>query len=131
MDGSWSPPPKRRSQRVPIDLPVVIERAGAQFDGRTLNLGLGGAFIQTAEKLAYGEQVELWLALPEVALLCPLRSVVRWTSNFGFGVQFLEVGAREVFALNELMNTAGSDDRLTLTNLEADLLLEVSPHPGA
>lgn len=127
MDGSWSAPPKRRSSRVPVDLPVVIERAGVQFNGRTVNVGLGGAFIETAEKLAYGEQVDLWLALPEVALLCPLRSVIRWTSESGFGVQFLEVGAREVYALNALMDGASSDDRLTLTNLETDLLLDISP----
>lgn len=131
MDGSWSPQPKRRSPRVPIDLPVVIERAGAQLNGRTVNVGLGGAFIETAEKLAYGEQVHLWLALPELALLCPLRSVIRWTSDNGFGVQFLEVGARELYALNALMNTATSDDRLTLTNLETDLLLDTSPRSNS
>lgn len=130
MDGSWSAPPKRRSLRVPIEIPVVIERGSVQISGRTVNMGFGGAFIEAAEKFAYAERVELWMPLLDAAMLCPVRSLVRWSSGSGFGVQFLEFGAREAYALSELMRTAVADDRPTLTNIEADLLLEVSPNLG-
>lgn len=127
MDGSWSPPPKRRSLRVPVDVPVVIDCAGMQLSGRTVNVGFGGAFIEAPGIFAFGERVELWIPLLDVALLSQVPSLVRWSSHGGFGVQFLELGAREAHALSELMKTVVTDDRPTLTDFEADLLLEVTP----
>ena len=126
MVGSWSAQPKRRSQRVPLEMPVLIQRAGGRLEGRTVNVGLGGAFIDAPEPLVYDEQLELWLSGPGGELLGPVLSVVRWTKGSGFGVQFLELGAQDSYAIGELMRTAASEERLTLTHVEADLLLNAT-----
>lgn len=105
MDGSWSLRTKRSSIRVPLELPVIIERAQGRADGVTLNVGLGGAFINSAEPLVYDERVRLWLPLHGTAALSCLPSVVRWFDTNGFGVQFLELGAVEAHALTQLMRT--------------------------
>jgi hypothetical protein len=95
-------PTKRRSVRVGLELPVVVEHAGARVQGRTANIGFGGAFIRTPERFAYGERVELWLPLLGPETVSCLSSIVRWSDDSGFGVQFLGMGAREAYALTEL-----------------------------
>lgn len=123
MDGSWSAQPKRRSLRAPIDVPVAIQRGATRLQGRTLNLGFGGAFIETSESLAYGEEVTLWIPILHPHQPSPVRSLVRWRSNSGFGVQFLELGAREAHAVGQLIRGSNDDERLTLTDIEAELLV--------
>jgi hypothetical protein len=95
-------PTKRRSVRVGLELPVIIDHAGVRVQGQTANIGFGGAFIRTPEHFAYGERVELWLPLLGPGTVSCLSSIVRWCDESGFGVQFLGVGAREANALSEL-----------------------------
>jgi PilZ domain len=103
MDGSWSLRTKRSSVRLPLELPVIIERDQGQAKGLTRNIGLGGAFIDAAEPLVYDERIRLWLPLHGTEALACLPSVVRWFDPRGFGVQFLELGASEAYALTQLM----------------------------
>jgi hypothetical protein len=98
-------PTKRRSVRVAVEFPVIIVHATTRVHGQTTNLGFGGAFIRTPQRFAYGERVELWLPLLGPATLSCLSSVVRWSDDSGFGVQFLSVGARDANALSELALT--------------------------
>lgn len=106
MDGSWSLRTKRSSIRLPLELSVVIERGQGQAHGTTHNVGLGGAFIHATEPLMYDERIRLWLPLRGPDKLSCVSSVVRWFDPSGFGVQFLELGAAEAYALTQLMRSA-------------------------
>lgn len=106
MDGSWSLRTKRSSVRLALELPVIIERAQGQAEGVTRNVGLGGAFIDATEPLLYDERIRLWLPLQGTEVLACVPSVVRWFDPNGFGVQFLELGASEAYALTQLMRAA-------------------------
>lgn len=96
-------PTKRRSLRVAIELPVVIERATTRAHGQTANIGFGGAFIKTGERFAYGERINLLIPLLGPGTVSRVSSVVRWCDDSGFGVQFLVLGAHEAHALTELV----------------------------
>lgn len=71
------------------------------------NVGLGGAFIE-GPALAYGEELVIHLPLPGVAEALRLGAVVRWSNGEGFGVQFLEMGAKETHAISALVAAAAA-----------------------
>jgi hypothetical protein len=106
LDSATRPVSERRQPRIAIELAVWVELGnGAHFEARTVNLGLGGAFIETAPPPSYGEHVWLHLRLnPGDAEVLRLPAIVRWTSEHGFGVQFLELGARATYAIGALVN---------------------------
>ena len=92
---------RRRAPRVVANIWVTIERTspGSRFDAVAANLGLGGAFIESEPSLSYGETVVVHLPLPGLPEALALTAVVRWKNDAGFGVQFLEMGAKETHAL--------------------------------
>ena len=89
--------------RLPLELPVLIQGATTRSRGYTENIGLGGAFIKTLERFAYDDRIELWVALAGPGNLSRLSSVVRWSDNSGFGVQFLQISAQDAHTLTQLM----------------------------
>jgi hypothetical protein len=97
---------RRRAPRIPVNIWVTIEHEGQRFDGIATNVGLGGAFIEGRPALTYGEQVVVHLPLPGVADVLCLSAVVRWSNDSGFGLQFLEMGAKETHAILALMAAA-------------------------
>jgi hypothetical protein len=99
---------RRRQPRVPVNIWVTIEHQGARFEAVAANVGLGGAFIEGKPALSYGEQVVLHLPLPSVADVLKLQAVVRWSSASGFGLQFLEMGAKETHAISSLVADAAA-----------------------
>lgn len=109
MDGSFALSTKRRrGLRLPLELPVLFECAGDKVRALTTNVGLGGAFIKSLERPAYGARLDLWIALPGAAL-SHLLCVVRWYDDSGFGVQFLQVSAQNAHALTQLMREPAAD----------------------
>lgn len=96
-------PHVRRALRVPVQQPVVVVHAGSRFDVIAANLSLGGVFIEPYLGLAYGDRLEVQFHPPQTRGVVRLPGVVRWTSPTGFGVQFLELGARETYALGALL----------------------------
>jgi hypothetical protein len=96
---------RRREPRVVANIWVTIERTGprSRFDAVAVNLGLGGAFIESEPSLSYGEMVIVHLPLPGLPGALALTAVVRWKNDAGFGVQFLEMGAKETHALAQAL----------------------------
>jgi hypothetical protein len=92
-----------RATRTAAALPVVITHQGARFQGRTLDLGLGGAFIETLLGPDFGAHVCITLRLPAVDGELRLPAVVRWRKPGGIGVHFLELGAVETYAVTSLV----------------------------
>lgn len=100
------PVSERRQPRVAVALTAWVEPDDAvQFEAVVVNLGQGGAFIQASPPLEYGTRLWLHLQLdPADAEVLRLPAIVRWCNAEGFGVQFLELGARATYAIGALVN---------------------------
>jgi hypothetical protein len=74
---------------------------GAVVVGRTRDLSVGGAFIESEEIPAFGSKISVALDAPGAENL-KLSAIVRWTKPDGFGVQFQLLGAKETYLLAKL-----------------------------
>ena len=91
---------KRSHPRVAVEIAVSCEQAGAApVLGVTKDLGIGGAFIQSANPLPFGTAVVIVGRLPGTSNDLRLPGVVRWMKPDGFGVQFGSLGSRETHAI--------------------------------
>lgn len=100
--------PTRRTQpRVGVRIPVVIEHGALYLDAVALNLSLGGVFVELRPPLRYGTRVNVLVQLPELSRASRLAGVVRWNDASGCGIQFLQLGARETYAVSMVVALAG------------------------
>jgi len=82
-----------------------------QHEATTVDLGLGGAFLQTAHSPPIGSEVTLFLTAPTAWDTLEIRCVVRWMSDgsdgrpIGFGVKFGQLSGGQATALYELLQT--------------------------
>jgi hypothetical protein len=67
----------------------------------TKNVSLGGVFIESATKMAFGVRVQLRFKVPNQREPIEVTGVVRWDEPGGFGVQFDGLRARDVWALGK------------------------------
>ncbi|MCS6899049.1 MAG: PilZ domain-containing protein [Myxococcales bacterium] len=96
---------KRRHPRRRARLPLKIHRKGADpFAAESVDLSVGGLFIQAEGGVSFGEELEVELELPELGLT-RLPAIVRWIRADGFGVQFGLLGARHTHALANLVSS--------------------------
>jgi|SRR4051812_8552707 hypothetical protein len=103
--GSVVPRALRAQPRLAVSLPLVIERGTASFRATAVDLGLGGMFIEPASELRYGERIDVLVQLTAAEEVTRLPGVVRWINQSGFGIQFLQLGARATYALGALLAT--------------------------
>jgi len=103
--GSGTQRIRRHSERASINLVVVIELEVGRFEGTALDLGLGGMFVESDSVPIYGTCLDVLLTLPAIPGELRLRGVVRWTKQHGFGLQFLELGVRETYAIACLLES--------------------------
>jgi hypothetical protein len=87
-------------------LPVTLACRGVRVSGTTLDLGVGGAFIETLLEPAFDAPIEVTLQAPAAVGHLRLPALVRWKKTGGIGVQFLELGARETYTLASLIKAA-------------------------
>ena len=95
----------RRFKRSRIDRPVLFapKDDDAFSDGVAVDISLGGMFIASDFPAAFGAEVTIHLTLDDASTELVLPAVVRWTRPDGMGVQFGLLGARETFAITELV----------------------------
>jgi uncharacterized protein (TIGR02266 family) len=78
----------------------------------TRNIGVGGAFIATAQVLPTGATLTVELALPSTDQVFTLPAVARWASptanGGGMGVQFVGVDVDILLELNDYFATLTS-----------------------
>jgi uncharacterized protein (TIGR02266 family) len=74
----------------------------------TRNIGVGGAFIATAEPEAVGTRLEVELEIPTSDQKIPLQAEVRWVvepeddrHDAGMGVRFLDVDVETLVRMSE------------------------------
>jgi hypothetical protein len=71
----------------------------------TRNIGVGGAFIATAEVQPATTTLTVEVALPTTDQLFTLPAVVRWAARDGMGVQFVGVDVDVLLELNDYFAT--------------------------
>jgi Tfp pilus assembly protein PilZ len=96
---------QRRFARAPFreDVVFIVKGSDARSVGITRDLGLGGVFVETAAPAAFGAELVVHLHLPGEPSAFALPGVVRWVRSDGMGVQFGMLGARETFAITEIV----------------------------
>jgi len=98
----------RRFTRAPLDQPAEfkLKSADHRFGGRAKDISVGGMFIETDVTPAFGAEVVVFVTLPSDPKELRLPGVVRWTRPTGMGVQFGLLGARETYAITEIVKKA-------------------------
>ena len=95
---------------------VVLRRiefvgaGGERRAGICRDLSLGGAQIETAEPISFGERVTVFLELEGMDAETPLAGVVRWTKPNLMGIQFDLYGVRVTHALLRTLTKAPVGD---------------------
>lgn len=93
---------RRQSPRVTLEVAVSYARGRQRGVGHTLNLGLGGMAIRSAEPPAVGETALLVVRLPDTQPL-PFTGVVRWSKPGSFGIQYGPLGGPQTRVLVQLL----------------------------
>ncbi len=94
----------RYSQRVSVECSVMFAGDTAVGEGRILDLSLPGCLLESAEKLAPGEYVQLRLFLPDLQtpLHVPLAAV-RWVDGCKVGLEFIRTSREEQRRLEQFV----------------------------
>ncbi len=96
----------RKHPRRTIELSVAFRIGdGPRIDATCRDISLGGMFIETTSPAPFGAKIEVLLALEGLKQAASIPSIVRWTTSEGMGVQFGVMGARETFALTQLLGS--------------------------
>ncbi|WP_437709004.1 PilZ domain-containing protein [Sorangium sp. So ce448] len=96
----------RKHPRKQIELSIAFRIGdGPRVDAICRDLSLGGMFIETSSSAPFGATVEVLLSLQGLKQVAVIPSVVRWTTPEGMGVQFGMMGARETYALTQLLGS--------------------------
>ena len=90
---------------MPFTEAVVFAKKGsdARAQGQSTDISLGGMFIETRTPEAFGAEVVIHVHVPGEPSAFALPGIVRWVASDGMGVQFGNLGARETFAITELV----------------------------
>jgi hypothetical protein len=98
----------RRFNRAPLQQALHFTSKGdagegAPQEGLARDICLGGMFLETATPAEFGAAVVVHVKLPGEKVAFALPAIVRWTRAGGMGVQFQNLGARETFAITEIV----------------------------
>jgi hypothetical protein len=93
---------KRAYSRINISAEAVCTtEGGAVVVGKTRDLSVGGAYIESQDIPAFGSKVVCAITLPGQGEV-RIQAIVRWTKPDGFGLQFQLLGAKETYAITKL-----------------------------
>lgn len=99
---------QRKHHRVPVQFGVTcVPGDGEAFQGSVKDLSLGGMFVESEGRPAFGSNVTLVLR-GVAARELRVPAVVRWSAPRGFGVQFGMLGAYATHAILELVKKNSS-----------------------
>lgn len=108
----------RRTVHLPVKfrLGSTSEHGVLEHSGKTVDLGMGGAFIESATVPEVGASVELLLSSPTAWEVLEIPGRVAWhrarsSSGHGFGMRFEELSPTVASALFELLQSVGFLDQ--------------------
>jgi uncharacterized protein (TIGR02266 family) len=92
-----------------LDVEVVSE--GKKHVSKTVNISLGGLFLDSAVPLEIGTTVQLRFSLPTQPEPVEVAGDVRWVvkkdgTHSGIGIRFQGLRARDVWALNQFFQSS-------------------------
>jgi c-di-GMP-binding flagellar brake protein YcgR len=97
---------KRQYVRVDFHADVEILVGGNSQHGRTVNISQGGILVETTPLPKLDDKVVIRMDLPGVAARSEIACIVRWAKEpEGVGLQFENLRAIEVWALNKLLKS--------------------------
>jgi hypothetical protein len=97
---------KRQYARLDFDAEIELVVGGRSQPGRSVNISQGGLFALTDPAPAFGEKIDLLISLPGVREVSRIPCIVRWSKpGDGIGLQFEQLRAIEVWALNKLVGS--------------------------
>lgn len=115
-----------RNLRPRVCVPVTLESAGARSTGQTVDVSLGGLFLETAHLLPPGTEALLEFTLPDVGLVL-VRSEVAWVNEprarfkrdlpIGMGMQFTKVTPEAQLALGRFIEAFEPTPRLSVATV--------------
>ncbi|MCP9439143.1 MAG: PilZ domain-containing protein [Nitrospira sp.] len=82
---------RRRHRRVRVGLAGLLRVNSHEVNGRTIDLSLGGAKIESALPVDPGKYVTVTLMIPGAAPIVIEQAEIRWVRDRMFGVRFLEI----------------------------------------
>ncbi len=84
----------------------VVKGREERATGVIRDIGLGGVFVETSTPAAFGAELVVHVHIPGELSAFALPGVVRWVRADGMGVQFAMLGARETYAITEIVKTS-------------------------
>lgn len=95
---------RRRHHRVPAQVKSLLRANCHEVEGKTIDLSLGGARIESSLDVQPGKQIAVKLIVPgdDTPILIE-QARVRWMIDRTFGVRFVHVSQRELDELEQLM----------------------------
>ena len=97
--------PSRSGTRFPVQLPVELLLPGGRLRASTRNLSIGGVFVASPLVLAREMRMQLAFALPGAVEPLVVDGAVRWADPGGFGVRFIGLRVRDVWALGQYLES--------------------------
>ena len=95
---------KRRHFRKHVSLDVEFNVGeGARQSGVCRDFSLGGLHVETLTPAPFGANVTIYLRLKGASSVSSLPGIVRWVKQGSMGVQFGLLGARETYAITEML----------------------------
>jgi hypothetical protein len=95
---------KRRHFRKHVSLDVEFNVAeGPRQPGVCRDFSLGGVHVDTTSPAPFGANVTIYLRLKGASAVSALPGIVRWVKPGSMGVQFGLLGARETYAITEML----------------------------
>ena len=102
---------RRIDPRYERQLDVEVVSDGKKSTSRTVNISLGGLFLDSSVPLELGATVQLRFSLPTqpepVEVAGDVRWVVKREGHQGIGIRFQGLRARDVWALNQFFQSGG------------------------
>jgi uncharacterized protein (TIGR02266 family) len=101
---------RRIDPRYERQLDVEVTADGKKLTSKTVNISLGGLFLDSATPLEIGATVQLRFQLPTQPEAVEVAGDVRWVvkkdgQHSGIGIRFQGLRARDVWALNQFFQT--------------------------
>jgi uncharacterized protein (TIGR02266 family) len=102
---------RRIDPRYERQLDVEVVSDGKKQTSRTVNISLGGLFLDATTPLELGTTVQLRFQLPTQPEPVEVAGDVRWVvkkegPHTGIGIRFQGLRARDVWALNQFFQTS-------------------------
>lgn len=95
---------QRRHFRKTVDLALEFNVAdGPRKPGICRDFSLGGMHVDAAETAPFGANVTVHLTVGDSRSPSALPGIVRWVKAGSMGIQFGLLGARETYAISELL----------------------------